>query len=782
MEEHQPKSTEQPPESRFQVSRSTLLIDFWMGRIIRLGGISVVLAVFGMLVFLVSQIFPLFSKAKVETLAPVNFTQTGSVALGEDEYGEIPFICDAKGNITFKKASDGSPIKTWVADFKTTPPAPPEAGQISAPVSIPVTAVKTYPRDGLVLLGLADGSVRELKISYKITFDKNGSRVLEPSVDLQYAEKISDNGTPILEAWSVRGSEGKLYICRQQKDGHDVLTGRRLIERKGLSGKAKVTVSEPFSIAADVVDLERVLVPSTADSLLVIRKTGEVRVYQNAENTFSLLQSFKPFADAENPQIAAAGFIFGNVSVVFQGNQNEEVVWSLFPQKQPDGQILRRWGETHQCEVLAGVGQGIFPAAGNKCYLSVAGGRMQIRNMTNGSIRWEGAAPASPIKQVVFSRNYNRLAILCADENVYRWSITDHHPEASWNTFFGKIWYEGADAPEYTWQSSSGSDEFEAKYSLVPLIYGTVKGTFYALLFAIPIALLAAVYVSHFLRPEWKLFIKPLMEIMASLPSVVLGFLAGLWLAPIVDTHLIPILCVIGVLAPGALLAGYLWSKLPQRVRRQVGPGWEFAYLFPFIVLCAFGAWHLGPTIESTFFTVKDIASGQNISDFREWWRQSTGLSYDARNSLVVGFVMGFAVIPIVFTIAEDALSNVPNSLISGSLALGASRWQTVWTVVVPTAISGILSAIMIGFGRAVGETMIVVMATGNTAVMEANPFNGMRTLSANIAVELPEAAAGDTHFRALFLGACCLFALTFVVNTFAEILRQRLRERYKMN
>jgi len=782
MEEHQPKSTEQPPESRFQVSRSTLLIDSWMGRIIRLGGISVVLAVLGMLVFLVSQIFPLFSKAKVETLAPVNFTQTSSVALGEDEYGEIPFICDAKGNITFKKVSDGSIIKTWVADFKTTPATQPADGQNVAPVSIPVTAVKTYPRDGLVLLGLADGSVRELKISYKITFDKNGSRVLEPSVDLQYAEKISDNGTPILEAWSVRGSESRLYICRQQKDGYDVLTGRRLTERKGLSGKAKVTVSEPFSIAADVVDLERVLVPSTADSLLVIRKTGEVRVYQNEENTFSLLQSFKPFADAENPQIAAAGFIFGNVSVVFQGNQNEEVVWSLFPQKQADGQILRRWGKTHQCEVLAGAGQGIFPAAGNKCYLSVAGGRMQIRNMTNGSIRWEGVAPASPIKQVVFSRNYNRLAILCADEKVYRWSITDHHPEASWNTFFGKIWYEGADAPEYTWQSSSGSDEFEAKYSLVPLIYGTVKGTFYALLFAIPIALLAAVYVSHFLRPEWKLFIKPLMEIMASLPSVVLGFLAGLWLAPIVDTHLIPILCVIAVLAPGALLAGYLWSKLPQRVRRQVGPGWEFAYLFPFIVLCAYGAWHLGPTIESTFFTVKDIASGQNISDFREWWRQSTGLSYDARNSLVVGFVMGFAVIPIVFTIAEDALSNVPNSLISGSLALGASRWQTVWTVVVPTAISGILSAVMIGFGRAVGETMIVVMATGNTAVMEANPFNGMRTLSANIAVELPEAAAGDTHFRALFLGACCLFALTFVVNTFAEILRQRLRERYKMN
>ncbi len=780
MEENQSKSTEQLSESRFQVSRSTLLIDLWMGRIIRLGGISVVIAVFGMLIFLVSQISPLFSKAKVEPLTPVNFTQASSAAWGEDEYGELPFSCDAKGNISFRKAKDGTLVKTWIADFKTTPVT--IDGQITPAVPIPVTAVKTYSREGLVLLGLADGSVRELKISYKITFAKNGNRELEPTVDQQYAGKISDLNGPVLEAWSVKGPEGRLYLSRQQNDGHNVITGRRLTERKGLSGKGKVTVSEPFSIAADVVDLERVLVPSTADSLLVIRKTGEVRVYQNNENTFSLLQSFKPFGEAKNPQIAAAGFIFGNVSVVFQGNENEEVVWSLYPQKQADGQMLRRWGKIHDCETLSGVGQGVFPAAGNKCYLSVAGGRMQIRNMTNESIRWEGTAPATPIKQVVFSRNYNRFSVFCEDGKLYRWSITDHHPEASWNTFFGKIWYEGAEGPDYTWQSSSGSDEFEAKYSLIPLIYGTVKGTFYALLFAIPIALLAAVYVSHFLRPEWKAVIKPMMEIMASLPSVVLGFLAGLWLAPLVDTHLIPILCVIAILAPSALLAGYVWSKLPQPVRRRVGPGWEFAYLFPFIVLCAYGAWQLGPLIESTFFTVKDLASGQNISDFREWWRQSTGMSYDARNSLVVGFVMGFAVIPIVFTIAEDALSNVPNSLISGSLALGASRWQTVWTVVVPTAISGILSAIMIGFGRAVGETMIVVMATGNTAVMQANPFNGMRTLSANIAVELPEAAAGETHFRALFLGACCLFALTFIVNTFAETLRQRLRERYKMN
>ena len=141
---------------------------------------------------------------------------------------------------------------------------------------------------------------------------------------------------------------------------------------------------------------------------------------------------------------------------------------------------------------------------------------------------------------------------------------------------------------------------------------------------------------------------------------------------------------------------------------------------------------------------------------------------------------MGFAVIPIIFTISEDAFSSVPSSLTAASLALGASRWQTAVRVVLPTASPGIFSAVMVGFGRAVGETMIVLMATGNTPVMDWSIFNGIRTLSANIAVEIPEAPHGSTLYRTLFLAAAILFAMTFVVNTVAEIIRQRLRERYK--
>jgi phosphate transport system permease protein len=724
----------------------------------------VVLAVFGMLAFLIVQVFPLFIGATVAPISALTVPAT-AMGFGEDEYGEVPFVVLADGSLVFQRSKDGTKALDWA----------PSLGNRR------VSSVKTYPRTGLVFLGLSDGTVMEVRVSYRSTFDAAGKRTIEPSVAALEPVAIGKPGLPCVDVWNAKGSLSRLLLVRQEDNGKPLLTAVRLTERKGLGGKARVVVSDPFVVAADATSISQILLPSTAESLIVVGKSGEVRAYADDGANFSFLQSFVPFKESRDPAVSSAGLIFGNVSVVFVCRSGEQQVWSMYPQLQPDGKSLRRWGKIHDGEVLAGAGEGVYAAEGNKCYLAVAGGRLQLRNMTTGTLRWEGEAPAGSIRQVAFSGNYDRITALSADGKLHRWSIVDHHPESSWGAFFGKIWYEGATGPDYTWQSSSGSDEFEAKYSMMPLIYGTAKGTFFALLFALPIALTAAIYVSQFLRPEYRNVVKPVMEIMASLPSVVLGFLAGLWLAPLVDPRLISIFCAVGILAPAALFAGFLWSALPQPVRRQVKPGMEFVWLLPFLALCAYFAWQAGPVVEAMFFTVKDSVSGLPIADFREWWRQTTGETYDSRNSLVVGFVMGFAVIPIVFTIAEDSLSNVPNSLISGSLALGASRWQTVWSVVVPTAISGIVSAIMIGFGRAIGETMIVVMATGNTAVMETNPFSGMRTLSANIAVELPEAALGHTHYRALFLGACCLFLLTFVINTLAEILRQRLRERYKV-
>jgi len=205
-------------------------------------------------------------------------------------------------------------------------------------------------------------------------------------------------------------------------------------------------------------------------------------------------------------------------------------------------------------------------------------------------------------------------------------------------------------------------------------------------------------------------------------------------------------------------------------LRKQVKPGTEVFLLVPVVLGGAWLAFFLGGLLESA------LLSG----DYRGWLPKTLGLTYDQRNSLVVGVAMGFAVIPVIFTIAEDSFSSVPHHLTAGSLALGATRWQTALRIALPTASPGIFSAIMIGFGRAVGETMIVLMATGNTPVMDWSIFNGFRALSANIAVELPEAPEGGTLYRVLFLAAFLLFVMTFIVNTAAELVRLRLRKKYQ--
>src|SRR4029453_17832161 len=339
-------------------------------------------------------------------------------------------------------------------------------------------------------------------------------------------------------------------------------------------------------------------------------------------------------------------------------------------------------------------------------------------------------------------------ALLAADGQgvVAQWQVHNPHPEVTLKTLFGKIWYEGYSQPTWVWQSTGGTDDFESKMSLTPLIFGTIKGTLYALLFAVPMALLAA------------------------LPRVVLGFLAGLWLAPVLEP-IVPGLFLIPLVLPIVILIAYCgWRLLPLTFRARFKTGTEAFLLLPVVVFGLWLAFALGSLVETLLMQ----------GNYRGWILSALGLTYDQRNSLVVGVAMGFAVIPIIFTIAEDSLANVPGHLRAGSLALGATRWQTAMRIVLPTGSPGIFSAVMIGFGRAVGETMIVLMATGNTPVMDWSIFNGFRALSANIAVELPEAPDGGTLFRVLFLAAFLLFCLTFVVNTVAEVVRLKLRQRYR--
>ncbi|UYG07726.1 ABC transporter permease subunit [Halomonas sp. M4R1S46] len=327
----------------------------------------------------------------------------------------------------------------------------------------------------------------------------------------------------------------------------------------------------------------------------------------------------------------------------------------------------------------------------------------------------------------------------------------------------------GLDAPAYRWQPTL-ADDSGPLFSLPPLVWGTLEAAAWSLVIAVPLALGAAAHSALFMSRRLRARLRPTLELMEALPGVVIGFVAGLVLAPWLESHLGLALALLLLVPPGLLLAGGLWRQLPARLQRRLPLGWAALWLMPWLVLTWLLAHWLGPRLETLWFG----------GDLRAWLEITLGLDYANRNAVIVGMAMGFAVVPSIYALAEDALSGVPRSLAEGAQALGATRWQTLWRVMLPAASPGVLSAVMIGAGRAVGETMIVLMASGNTALMTANPLDGLRSMAASIAIELPEAAPGGTHYRLLLLAALLLFAFTFLVNTLAEVVRTRLRRRYR--
>jgi len=383
-------------------------------------------------------------------------------------------------------------------------------------------------------------------------------------------------------------------------------------------------------------------------------------------------------------------------------------------------------------------------------------------------LREEKLLPAA-LRSAAMAPRGDGLLVETRDNRLLAYELHNPHPEISWSTLWSKVQYEGYPEPQYIWQSSAANNDFEAKFSLIPLVFGTFKAAFYAMLFSVPLAILGAIYTAYFMSPKMRGWVKPAIEMMAALPTVILGFLAGLWLAPMIENHLLAIFLLLLMLGPLFFLCAWLWHLAPAALRYRLPEGWEALLLVPVVLFGIWLAFAVAPGIESLLFG----------GSLRRWLPEVAGIHYDQRNALVVGIAMGVAVIPNIFSITEDAIFSVPKHLTLGSLALGATPWQTLTRVVLLTASPGIFSAVMIGMGRAVGETMIVLMATGNTPVMDFSIFEGLRTLSANIAVEMPESEVNSSHYRILFLAALVLFAVTFIFNTAAELVRQNLRKRY---
>ncbi len=715
---------------------------------VSIGGLAVLGCITLIFFYLAYVVAPMFGGADLEAREPQQpawlAEQGEALLLSVEEQNKVAMRLSRSGQVQFFGLKDGVAMNAY---------------QLALPAGASiVSVVEDQPGSHRIALGLSNGQVLVFKHVYKVTYPNN-VKTITPQLEYPFGEApitldpqgrplehvaISENGDSLMLSGSVGAELQLLNISREE----NMMTGEVTLDETRID---LPQIAEP--IKAMIIDPRQ-------QWLFVINGKATADVFdlrsKSLNGRYTLLQG-----DAE---VSAVNPLLAGISLMIGDSQGGIGQW--FMVRDADGKSALTHIRSFQLGDAPIIQ--IIPEERRKGFVALdSEGRLGLFHSTaHRTLLTEQVVEGAAIGAL--SPRANRL-LLESKAGLQRFYIDNPHPEISWSALWGKVWYESYDEPKHIWQSTSANSDFEPKMSLAPLTFGTLKAAFYAMLLAAPLAICAAIYTAYFMAPAMRRKVKPVIELMEALPTVILGFFAGLFLAPYVEGHLPGIFSLLLLTPVGVLLAAYAWSRLPERIRLVVPDGWEAALLIPVILLVGAGSLGMSGHLENWFFG----------GDMRLWISNDLGITFDQRNALVVGLAMGFAVIPNIYSIAEDAVFSVPKSLTFGSLALGATPWQTLTRVVILTASPGIFSALMIGLGRAVGETMIVLMATGNTPIMDMNIFQGLRTLAANVAVEMPESEVGSTHYRVLFLSALVVLSFTFVMNTLAELIRTRLRKKY---
>ena len=844
--------------------RSVLVVDAIANWTITIGGLGVILAVFGIMVFLAEVVWPLFSGSHVIAQSQAKLEGTTSDVLTElvDEYRTIVVSVERNGEVAINHLATGRLIKSRkfeIGERKITSFARTLNGDNVAigfdngtlrlgRIRIETTILKasSVPA-GLNELGRGDRTDGDAVYS---AIEGDQVRRIAVSVDLDEPQQIASDGVALVALdFRLGGAVERPTRSFVSIDANGAVRLSRLETKRsllgGTSGRATVSSTDLPSLPAGT-QVASMLMTSLADQVYVVDRAGTMFRYDTRDAQKPTLAE-RTRITPEGVEVTTLGFLVGEQSIVVGGGDGSVNVYFRLQRPGSDTADGFALVKTHELEPHSAAVVAFGASPRSKSFVTAdAKGNVWVRHSTSSQTLLKLSAAGGAVTAVAIVPREDGVVAIGKDEAVWNWQIDMPHPETTFSSIFGKVWYEGYPGPSYTWQSSSGTDTFEPKFSLVPLIFGTIKAAFYSLLFAIPIALCAAIYTSDFVEPRVRNIIKPTMEMMASLPSVVLGFIAALILAPIVESWIAAIVLAFVVMPLSVFLGAYLWQFVPRHIELWIGGASKMLLIGAVLAVGVFLAIRLAPWFEATLFggdfkawANGDVGSSRPFMTLLAWpasfavlliadtrgllpfmpggrsrqrdnalvalgrwlallvaslalaWLLATALlaigidargsvvnTYVQRNTFVVGFAMGFAVIPIMYTIAEDALTAVPEHLRAASLACGATPWQTAISIIVPTALSGIFAAVMIGLGRAVGETMIVVMAAGNTPVIDWNIFSGLRALSANIAVELPEAVKDGSLYRMLFLAALTLFVMTFVLNTLAELVRLKFRKR----
>lgn len=751
MNEQKPSLLQHGGLTRHQ--RWRLIKDGAAGKAVIFGGLGVIAAIVLIFFYLLYVVLPLFQSAEAEFFVQYDVPSVSSgntLLLTMEEQNEIAVRYTDQGKVIFFAVATGKVISTVEIDI-------PEDVNI-------VSFAQGTPADGVVAFGLSNGTVIAAKQTFKVSYP-NDKRLITPGIEFPLGMEplIMDEQAHALEKLTIRIGEENTTLVGLTAN-KKVLLVNYAKEESMFDEEPNIerTVSE-IDTSGNLVDF--LLLDKEQRLLYTANKRGQLSIFNVSDKAHPVLIQHMDIEE-KDISITSVEFLNAEISLLVGDSRGIVTQWTLVRNEKNQYTLTSlRSFKVSDSDVVA-----INAEQRRKGFITAdAKGKVGIYHSTAERQLLNKQVTQSLPVALTQSPRANAFLVQSEDNKINVWNVHNEHPDVSFDSIWKEVWYESYPKPDYIWQSSSSSNDFEPKMSLTPLVFGTLKAAFYAMMVAIPLAIMGAIYTAYFMAPKMRSYVKPSIELMEALPTVILGFLAGLWLAPFVEKNLVGVFSLFMIVPIAVMIFAYCWQHVPQAIRYRVPDGWAAALLIPVILFASWFAFAISPAVENLCFA----------GDMRQWVKNVFGLDYDQRNSLVVGLAMGFAVIPTIFSITEDAIFSVPKNLTVGSLALGATPWQTMVKVVLLTASPGIFSAIMIGFGRAVGETMIVLMATGNTPVMDLSIFQGMRTLSANIAVEMPESEVDSTHYRVLFLAAFVLFVFTFIFNTLAELIRQNLREKY---
>lgn len=701
------------------------------------------LLIFGYLLYVV---LPIFSPVTIEV--EKQFTQSSNkqlYALGLDEQNDISYQVNEQGILSFHSLRDQD-LGTLLLTKEM--------------INQPVAFAQSSPSSNIYLLSNQTGQVTIFKPNFSTSYP-NDKRLITAKIDYPLGESLIDvdpQGAPIdVVSFELSDEGGVIAAVTNDNRGLFVI----LTATEDMMTEELVWEQALIELPSLPKNVSQMLLSPDLNNLFV-RSNDDLLVYDISDTNNIRIKSALPI-NALNTHVSDIQLLTGASSLIVSNENGVISQWfEVLKDNKRTFTFIRDFNANDNVT-------NIVPEYYRKGFLTTdTKGYLSIFHTTGNTRLLKEKVSNNGNISVAFSPRANALLVIDKDQ-VTLFTLDNEHPEITLSALWQQVWYEGYPEAAYIWQSTSASDDFEAKMSLVPISFGTIKAAFYAMLFAVPIAISGAIYTAYFMSPAIRSYVKPTVEIMEALPTVILGFLAGLWLAPLIENQLPGIILLLISLPLSVLITALLWTLLPKNFKQLIPEGIHPLILIPVLLCTGYLSMSLSGPLEIWLFN----------GDTRMYLTNELGIDFDQRNSLIVGIAMGFAVIPTIYSIAEDAIFSVPKSLTMGSLALGATPWQTLAKVVILTASPGIFSAVMMGTGRAVGETMIVLMATGNTPIMDWNIFEGMRSLSANIAVEMPESEVGSSHYRVLFLAAFVLFIFTFIFNTVAELVRQRLREKY---